>query len=231
MARILIADSDSRFVSALKDDLQARAWDVDIVHEATRTLAYLGAKHYDVAVIASDGIGGRGMEILSAVRKEGIRVGVVMVSSHAVVDEGVQAIKAGAQEFVTKPIAMSHLSYLICRLLQQRCGSPHYLANRLDLYIREHCSCPALDLEALCAHFRISSRYASRLLGKHVGSSFRFRLLYYRVQRAKGLIEATDLPLYAIAAQCGFRSPGRLAEAFHQLEGLPPRRYRSLYKG
>ena len=69
MARILIADPDSSFALALREDLQARSWDVDVVQDTAGTIASLCAKHYDVAVIDSGGVGGRGLELLSAVRE------------------------------------------------------------------------------------------------------------------------------------------------------------------
>ena len=231
MARILIVDGDVSFTRTLGDDLRNRGWEVEVDQEGSRALARLNAKYYDVLILDSGGTEGWGLEILRTIRARGIQVEVVMVSAGAAVEEAVQAIKAGAQEFLKKPIAIKRLSYLISRVLEGRCGSPHYLANRLDLFIREHCSRRALCISQLCEHFRISRRYVSRLLGVHLGISFRRRLRYYRVQEAKRLLEATDLPLYAIAEQCGFNSPGKLSEAFHQQEGLPPKRYRTMYKG
>lgn len=231
MARILIADSDMIFAHALGDDFRNRGWEVEVVEDGRGVLARLNVKYYDVLVLDGGGIEGRGLEFLRALRAHGIQVAVVMVSASAAIEEAVQAIKAGAQEFLKKPIETGRLSYLIARVLERRCGSPHYLANRLDLFIRDHCSCRALCIGQLCAHFRISRRYISRLIGVHLGVSFRRRLLYFRLQKAKQLIESTDLPLYAIAEQCGFGSPSQLSMAFHQQEGLPPKRYRTMYKG
>lgn len=231
MARILIADTEMSFTRALADDLRNRGWEVEVIENESRVLARLNVKYYDVLVLDAGGIGGRGLDLLRALRTCGIQVAVVMVSASAAIEEAVQAIKAGAQEFLKKPLEISRLSYLIAALLERSWGSPHFLAHRLDLFIREHCSRRALCVGQLCAHFKISRRYISRLLGVHLGVSFRRRLRYYRVQEAKRLLESTDLPLYTIAEQCGFTSPGRLSEVFHQLEGLPPKRYRTMYKG
>ena len=231
MARILIADSDMSFTLALADDCCRQGWEVEATQDGSRLLAKLGVKYYDVLVLDAAGVEGGGLELLRALRARGIQVAVVMVSASAVIEEAVQAIKAGAQEFVKKPMEISRLSYLIAMLLERRWGSPNHLARRLDLFIREHCSHRALCVSQLCMHFKISRRYISRLLGMHLGGSFRRRLRYYRVQEAKRLLESTDLPVYTIAEQCGFNSPGSLSEAFHQQEGLPPKRYRIFYKG
>ncbi|MFT3866936.1 MAG: substrate-binding domain-containing protein [Nibricoccus sp.] len=48
-----------------------------------------------------------------------------------------------------------------------------------------------------------------------------------RITRARQLLRATDLPLKAIAAQCGYPAPSRLIEAFHAETGLTPKAFRA----
>lgn len=230
MARMLIADNDMGFTYALADDFRNQGWDVEVIQDGSQLLAKLNARYYDVLVL-DGGIEGKGLALLRTLRAHGIQVAVVMVSANAEIEEAVLAIKAGAQEFLKKPVEISWLSYLVATLLERRWGTPNHLAHRLDLFIREHCSRRAMGVDQLCAHFRISRRYLSRLLRAHLGVSFRRRLRFYRIQEAKRLLETTDLPLYAIAEQCGFNSPGKLSEAFRHQEGLPPRKYRTASNG
>jgi len=231
MARILIADEDTSFARALGSELCARGWSVENTEGRERVLALLESKYYDVAVIGWKVTDGRGPELLRQLRAKGIGVAVVALADRAGVEEAVQVIKAGAQEFIGKPVDPGWLSRLLAELCERRCPSSHVLAHRLDLFIRENCSSRELGLRQLCDRFRISPRYAGKLLEKHLGSSFRQRLRYFRVQMAKRLIEATDLPLYAVAEQCGFGNPSRLSAAFHRQEGLRPRRYRTMTRG
>ena len=48
-----------------------------------------------------------------------------------------------------------------------------------------------------------------------------------RVAQARQLLLATDMPLKAIAAQCGYAAPSRLIEAFQQETGFTPSGYRT----
>lgn len=48
-----------------------------------------------------------------------------------------------------------------------------------------------------------------------------------RIARARQLLKATDLPLKAIAAQCGYPAPSRLIEAFQAETGVTPHGYRA----
>lgn len=48
-----------------------------------------------------------------------------------------------------------------------------------------------------------------------------------RIARARQLLKATDLPLKAIAAQCGYPAASRLIEAFHAETGRTPNAFRA----
>jgi len=48
-----------------------------------------------------------------------------------------------------------------------------------------------------------------------------------RIARARQLLKATNLPLKAIAAQCGYQAPSRLIEAFQAETGVTPSAFRA----
>ncbi len=231
MPRILIADADAAFARSLCAELHQRKWSAESVGDVAKALALLQRKHYDVAVVDwerdhSDGVG-----FLQEVRGRGMGVPVVVLSTRASIEDAVQAIKAGAQEYVGKPVDPGCLSRKLAEVCERWCPSTHVLASRLDLFIRENCASRGFHLHQLSERFRLSPRYIGKLLVTHMGASFRQRLVYFRIQMAKRLIESTDLPLYSIAEQCGFASPSRLSTAFQRQEGLPPCRYRTMNKG
>jgi AraC-like DNA-binding protein len=51
-------------------------------------------------------------------------------------------------------------------------------------------------------------------------------VMHLRIQRARELLLATDLPVYAVAERCGFNSPHYFSRAFAARAGVPPGRYR-----
>jgi AraC family transcriptional regulator, regulatory protein of adaptative response / methylated-DNA-[protein]-cysteine methyltransferase len=67
----------------------------------------------------------------------------------------------------------------------------------------------ALDaegVEALAARLGIGARHLARLFRRHLGASPAAVARTLRVQRAKRLIDATDLPMTKVAARAGFAS-------------------------
>lgn len=83
----------------------------------------------------------------------------------------------------------------------------------------------ALDrdgVEALASRLGIGPRQLSRLFRRHLGASPTRVAGTVRIQRAKRLLNDTDLPLAEIAFRAGFRSVRRFNAAFQDLYGRPP---------
>lgn len=83
----------------------------------------------------------------------------------------------------------------------------------------------ALDgrsVEALAERLGIGPRHLSRLFTEHLDASPLQVALSRRIQRAKRLLDDTDLPFALIAERAGFSSPRRMSAAFAQLYGRSP---------
>lgn len=91
----------------------------------------------------------------------------------------------------------------------------------------------ALDeagVEALAERLGIGARHLSRLFKKHLGASPTQAAQTARVQRAKRLIDTTELAMTEIAIAAGFRSLRRFNAVFAEVYKRPPtaiRRVRS----
>ena len=83
----------------------------------------------------------------------------------------------------------------------------------------------ALDrssIDVLAARLGVGSRHLSRLFARHLGTSPLQAALTLRTQRAKRLLDATDLPIALIATNAGFSSSRRMGVAFLRLYRRPP---------
>ena len=83
----------------------------------------------------------------------------------------------------------------------------------------------ALDdasVEALAERLGIGARHLSRLFKKHLGASPARAARTGRVQRAKRLLDQTDLPMTEIALRSGFRSLRRFNTVFAEVYKKPP---------
>jgi AraC family transcriptional regulator of adaptative response / DNA-3-methyladenine glycosylase II len=74
----------------------------------------------------------------------------------------------------------------------------------------------------LAARLGIGVRHLSRLFTEHLDASPMQVAQSLRIQRAKRLLDGTELSIAAIAKHAGFRSPRRMTAAFVSLYGRPP---------
>ena len=77
-------------------------------------------------------------------------------------------------------------------------------------------------MDALAARLGMGPRHLSRLFAEHLGASPLQVALTLRIQRAKRLLDSTDLPISTIAQRAGFSGPRRMNAAFARLYGRPP---------
>lgn len=78
------------------------------------------------------------------------------------------------------------------------------------------------NVEALAARVGIGARHLSRLFVRHVGASPVQVARTVRVQRAKRLLDGTNLPMAEVAACAGFRSLRRFNAVFAETYRRPP---------
>ncbi len=82
------------------------------------------------------------------------------------------------------------------------------------------------SVEQLAARLGIGARHLARLFQRHVGASPLQTAKTIRLQRAKRLLDDSDLPITAIAYHAGFKSLRRFNAAFVDLYKRPPSAFR-----
>jgi len=82
------------------------------------------------------------------------------------------------------------------------------------------------DVEALADRLGIGARHLSRLFQRHVGASPGQTAKTFRLQRAKRLLDDTDLRITEIAYRAGFKSLRRFNAAFFEVYKQPPSDFR-----
>ncbi|MFD8007116.1 GlxA family transcriptional regulator [Streptomyces mirabilis] len=88
-----------------------------------------------------------------------------------------------------------------------------------------------MTLTELAEHSHMSLRTFARRFTEEVGMSPGRWLIQQRVDRARHLLEATDLPVDEIAGQVGFAGGTSLREHLHAAIGVSPLAYRRTFRG
>lgn len=234
-ARILLVDDEPDFHLLFRDMLRVKPWHIDAVQNGQDALKRLEDNPFDVVILDLYMPGLSGVEVLQKIQNKGIRVDVILMTGFGKIEGTLEktmlAGKYGAVGIIEKPFNKTKFIEVIENLLRQRNLSTYHLTMQMDAYIKEHAFNPEFKIDTLSKFFSITPRYIAKLFRRHIETTFQNRLTFYRVQKAKRLIESTDLPLYDIAEQCGFNDYRRLTAAFQRLVKMPPRKYREFYSG
>lgn len=230
--QILIADDEVDFRHLLGDMFTSKPWKLHFAGQGDEALEMLCNLPLDLAILDIYMPGLNGLEVLQRMNQEGVHIPVILVTGfgtrEGTLQTAVQAVKEGAVDVVEKPFRQQDLIQTVESRLRQRDSSTNQLVSQLDAYLKEHAFDSKMSLSVLSARFRITPRYVTELFRKYLNTTFRKRLNSYRIQKAKHLIESTDLPLYDIAEQCGFKNYRRLTAVFNREFNMPPRRYREM---
>ena len=87
-----------------------------------------------------------------------------------------------------------------------------------------------LSVAALAARAHMSPRTLARAFRREIGLTPAAYVEALRVERARGALESTDLPVDAIARRCGFGTPETLRRAFGRRVGVAPAAYRDRFR-
>ncbi|MBJ6640757.1 response regulator [Streptomyces sp. DHE7-1] len=106
--RVLVVDDEPQIVRALVINLKARQYEVDAAHDGRTALELAASRHPDVVVLDLGLPDMDGVEVIRGLRGW-TRVPILVLSARHSSDEKVQALDAGADDYVTKPFGMDEL--------------------------------------------------------------------------------------------------------------------------
>ena len=108
MSRVLVVDDEPTLVRALAINLRARGWEVVTAQDGTSALKAASDKHPDVVVLDLGLPDIDGVEVIRGLRGW-TRVPIIVLSARQVSDDKVEALDAGADDYMTKPFGMDEL--------------------------------------------------------------------------------------------------------------------------
>jgi DNA-binding response OmpR family regulator len=120
--RLLVIEDEDRLSGILKSKLGDVGFTVDIAGSAVDANAALELINYDAAVLDLGVPDGDGLTVLAAARRIGKALPILILTARDAVEDKVAGLNAGADDYLTKPFAMSELIARINALLRRPGG-------------------------------------------------------------------------------------------------------------
>jgi two-component system NtrC family sensor kinase len=107
--KILIVDDEEKFVHYLSKRLMNRHFDVTSSSSGEDAVEKVKSDGFDVVIMDVIMPGMSGLEALASIKELSEKVEVILLTAHASTQDGVEGIKSGAFDYLTKPVEMDHL--------------------------------------------------------------------------------------------------------------------------
>ena len=118
--RILIVDDEESIRFGMRDFLEARGYGVAEADSCAKALEVFQTVRPDVAVLDYRLHDGDAIGLLRSFKQTDPSVPLIVLTAYGSIDLAVQAVKEGAEQFLTKPIELPALLVIIERLLENR---------------------------------------------------------------------------------------------------------------
>ena len=122
--KILVIEDDPTVGQYVKRGLEEQRWGVDLVTDGEEGERLAHSETYDLIVLDMRLPGRSGLDVLHNLRARGFERPVLVLTAQDAVDAKVQTLRAGADDYVTKPFAFEELLARVEALSRR----PHALA-------------------------------------------------------------------------------------------------------
>ncbi|MCK9986373.1 MAG: two-component system, NtrC family, response regulator AtoC [Azoarcus sp.] len=139
---ILVIEDEAVLGKNIRIYLERSGYDVRVAGSAEDGLAMLDVFKPDAVILDFNLPGLNGLEALTRVRAFDSGIPVIMITGHGTVELAVEAMKSGARDFLTKPVALGKLKLLIDKAFDEKQRD-----SALDYYHRREAD--ATDLASL----------------------------------------------------------------------------------
>src|SRR5262244_1240795 len=117
--RILVVDDEPNIGLSLQMILEGEGYDVLICQTAAEFRTRVFSRRPDVCLLDVRLPDGNGIDLLRFLRENDDRVPAVMISGHGTITDAVEAIRAGAFDFLEKPLSREKVLVVVKNALEQ----------------------------------------------------------------------------------------------------------------
>lgn len=108
-ANVLLVDDEEQFLEVLSERLETRGLHVNSVTSGEDAIAQVEDKNFDAIVVDLAMPGINGIETMKRIKEKRPDLEIIILTGHATVQTGIEAMKLGAEDFLEKPVDLNVL--------------------------------------------------------------------------------------------------------------------------
>lgn len=118
--RLLLAEDEEAMSEAVVDVLEYHRYQVDAVYDGAEALDYIHAGDYDGIILDIMMPVKSGLDVLRQIRSEGCRTPVLLLTAKSQIEDRIEGLDLGADDYLTKPFHMGELLARVRAMLRRR---------------------------------------------------------------------------------------------------------------
>lgn len=130
---ILVVESERHLADSIGRRLQEEGFSVDLAHDGEEGFQLARSKKYDLIVLDLLLPRKDGMQVLRELRRDMVRSMILILTAKNTVEDRVESLRAGADDFLSKPFAFAELIARIESLLRRHGTDPGPVLRVADL--------------------------------------------------------------------------------------------------
>jgi len=118
--KILIVEDEPQMLENMTQNLEAEGFLVETAANYSQARDRIGVYEYDCILLDINLPDGNGLELLKIIKKNGLEDGVIIVSAKNSLDDKLQGLDLGADDYLPKPFHMAELRARVKAVLRRR---------------------------------------------------------------------------------------------------------------
>jgi len=133
--KVLVVEDEKQVASLIQKGLEEQGFQVEVCHDGTDAYQLATARQYDVIVLDIMLPGRDGLSILRGLRKAKNTVPVILLTARSELDERVEGLDLGADDYLTKPFYLEELISRLHAVLRRASGNRLSVLQAGDLTV------------------------------------------------------------------------------------------------
>ena len=206
--KILIIEDEQDMLQNMKDFLEKENFVVETADSVFEAQNKIGVYSYDCILLDINLKDGSGFSLLEDLKKNNIEDGVIIVSARNSLDDKLEGLNLGADDYLAKPFHMSELNARVKAVLRRRKfkGNNKITIGNLSIDLDEHeVSIDKKPLNLNRKEFEIllfftsnqnrlvnKSALAEHVWGDHIDQADSFEFIYSQIKNLRKKLKAAD---------------------------------------
>ena len=173
--RLLLAEDEKALSKALTAILERNNYSVDAVYDGQAALEYLQADNYDGVILDIMMPKIDGITVLKEIRKKGNLIPVLLLTAKSEVDDKVEGLDAGANDYLAKPFHSKELLARIRAMTRVQTGQTGSILKMGNVALNR----AAFELSTSKGSFRLANKEFQMIAYDEQSGSFDFSRTIY----------------------------------------------------